>query len=205
MSMPASAPRPRSYRLLIIDDNQRIHEDIRKILARTAVQTSCSLENFPPEGSPAPEVSFEIDSAYQGSEGAEKVGEAKAEGRSYALAFVDMRMPPGIDGLETIKRLWEIDEHLQAVICTAYSDYSWEAIAAATGPTAHLIVLRKPFECIEVLQLAHTLTEKWRLELQARLQLAQLEDLIVERTEELAKSHAVFQMIVEDAVQQPRS
>ena len=68
----------------------------------------------------------------------------------YALAFVDIRMPPGWDGVETIERIWRICPDLQAVICTAYSDYSWDNIIGRFGHTDNLLILKKPFETVEV-------------------------------------------------------
>ena len=69
---------------------------------------------------------FEIDSAYQGQEGLDLIEKSLLENRPYALAFVDVRMPPGWDGVETTCKIWEKYPDLQVVICTAYSDYSWE-------------------------------------------------------------------------------
>jgi diguanylate cyclase (GGDEF)-like protein len=86
----------------------------------------------------------------------------------YAVAFVDMRMPPGIDGLETIERLWKVDPDLQIVISSAYSDHSWNEIRKRLGETDQLLILKKPFDPAEVSQLAVALTEKWRLTQQTR-------------------------------------
>ncbi|MBI3106108.1 MAG: response regulator, partial [Candidatus Rokubacteria bacterium] len=106
---------------------------------------------------------FELDSAYQGEEGLGKVRHAIQRGSPYAMAFVDIRMPPGWDGVETIHRLWQEDESIQAIICTAYSDYSWEAIASRLGRTDRLLILKKPFDNIEVRQIACALARKWNL------------------------------------------
>src|SRR5215213_5005060 len=118
-------------RILIIDDNPAIHEDFAKVLiARPAQDQLAEAEavlfgdDRPADAAPA--VEFELASAYQGEEGLRMVEEAVAAGRPYAMAFVDVRMPPGWDGVETITRLWHIAPDLQIVICTAYSDYSWE-------------------------------------------------------------------------------
>jgi signal transduction histidine kinase len=102
---------------------------------------------------------------------------ARREGRPYAVAFVDMRMPPGWDGLETIERFWEADGRLQVVICTAYSDHSWAEIAARLEMNDRLLILRKPFDSIEVQQIAASLTRKWELGRDIRLQ---IEDLVAQ-------------------------
>src|SRR4051794_30500797 len=95
-----------TFRVLIVDDTPGIHDDIRKVLASTPKPSLQSLEDevfSTKDESVAPPVThFEIDSAYQGEEGVKRVREALAAGKPYALAFIDMRMPPGIDGCETI-------------------------------------------------------------------------------------------------------
>src|SRR6185436_6574636 len=87
---------------------------------------------------------------------------------------VDVRMPPGWDGIETIARIWEVYPELQVVVCTAYSDYSWEAMRSKVGRPDSLLVLKKPFDNIEVQQLAHALTKKWQLNHQAAQQVKEL-------------------------------
>ncbi|MDP3841506.1 MAG: hybrid sensor histidine kinase/response regulator, partial [Oxalobacteraceae bacterium] len=99
-----------------------------------------------------------------------------------AMAFVDMRMPPGWDGVETIDRLWRVDPQVQVVICTAYSDYPWEELLARLDVQDRLLILKKPFDVIEVSQLARTLTTKWELAHQAALQMNSLEEAVQERT-----------------------
>jgi signal transduction histidine kinase len=113
---------------------------------------------------------------------------ARNEGRPYAVAFVDMRMPPGWDGLETIEHLWKTDPELQVVICTAYTDHSWEDIVRRLGHDDRLLILQKPFSSIEVSQLATSLTMKWNLGLQAR------ESLEAAKAASLAKSQFLSNM-----------
>jgi diguanylate cyclase (GGDEF)-like protein len=163
------------HRILIIDDNQAIHEDFRKILARqdsgTSRLTDMEAALFGAPSQPVSPVQFYLDFASQGAEALALVQRAQAEGRPYALAFVDGRMPPGWDGVETIRRLWLASPNVQVVLCTAYADYSWQEIQRELGQTDSLLILKKPFDNMEVLQLAHTLTRKWELarEIQGRL------------------------------------
>ncbi len=175
-----------NYRILIVDDNESIHEDLKKIL-------------LPPEddadlledeallfgGATRPETTFAIDSAYQGQEGLERLAEALSGRNPYALAFVDVRMPPGWDGIETIAHLWAADPQVQVVICTAYSDHNWSDIDRRLGPSHNLVILKKPFDPIEVKQLAHALTAKWEAARQVRAQMEKLDRLVEERTAEL--------------------
>jgi PAS domain S-box-containing protein len=163
-------------RILIVDDNTSIHEDFRNILCpdNSDEEATSFMEKVLFGTAPTPEIGFEVDSAFQGQEALEMVKRALTENCPYALAFVDVRMPPGWDGIETISRLWEVDPELQVVVCTAYSDYSWEQMRAKVGQPDSLLVLKKPFDNIEVRQLAHALTRKWLLSLQARLQISEL-------------------------------
>lgn len=163
------------HRILIIDDNQAIHDDFRKILARQVNDTNrlADMESVI-FGAPPPPVSavwFHLDFASQGADALELAQQAQSEGRPHAMAFVDGRMPPGWDGVETIRRLWQVNPDLQVVLCTAYADYSWQEIQRELGQTDSLLILKKPFDNIEVLQLAHTLTRKWELgrEIKGRL------------------------------------
>src|SRR5207237_7805350 len=149
--------------------------------------------------SPAGRPVFEVDSAFQGQEGLTMVLRAQEEGRPYAMAFIDVRMPPGWDGVETTARIWEVDPEVQVVICTAYSDYSWDEMLEKLGRSDRLVILKKPFDNIEVLQLANALTEKWRLIQQVKLQIAELEKAVTARTEELRNSEERFRLITENA------
>lgn len=153
------APR---HRMLIADDNEAIHNDLRKILsAPPDRETALNAAEAALFGGEAPaSAGFEIDSAYQGRHGLERLEEALAAGRPYSLAFVDVRMPPGWDGIETITRLWAADPRLQVIICTAYTDYSWRDIVGRLGVSHNFVILKKPFDNIEVLQLAHALAAK---------------------------------------------
>src|SRR5206468_403202 len=108
-------------------------------------------------------------------------------------AFVDMRMPPGWDGVETIQRIWRIAPDLQMVICTAYSDYSWDEIATTIGQSDNLVILKKPFDPIEVLQLAQALTRKWQLNQQAKMRVELLLQMVNERTEALRATNHQLQ------------
>ena len=80
------------------------------------------------------------------------------------MAFVDMRMPPGWDGLKTIEHLWAVDPDVQVVICSAHTDYDWSEVVDRLQHSDKLLVLRKPAEPIEVLQCATALTRKWQNE-----------------------------------------
>jgi two-component system sensor histidine kinase/response regulator len=181
-------------RLLVIDDNRSIHDDFRKILSpskagESALEDSGAALFGPPSGVPA-DRPFEVDSAYQGQEGVFLVQKARDEGRPYAMAFVDVRMPPGWDGIETTQRIWEIDPDIQIVICTAYSDYSWNEMFEKIGNCDGLVILKKPFDAIEALQLCHALTAKWRLHWQSIRKIEQLDMMVRDRTQAVQSANA---------------
>jgi DNA-binding NtrC family response regulator len=101
-------------------------------------------------------------------------------------------MPPGWDGVETTARIWAIDPDVQVVICTAYSDYSWGEMIGRLGHSDKLLILKKPFDNVEALQLATAMTEKWHLTQQARIKMSELEDLVVERTAKLTAANSAL-------------
>jgi signal transduction histidine kinase len=184
-------------RILIIDDNRAIHDDFRKILCpEGGTIDRAEAEFFGEEVRDLAQPVFEIDSAFQGEEGVAALIRSVDEGRPYAMAFVDVRMPPGIDGIETVERLWQHCPELQVVMCTAYSDYSWQEMVSRLGNRDRLLVLKKPFASIEALQLACALTEKWELTRQARERLAETERIVEQRTAALktANEALVFEM-----------
>jgi diguanylate cyclase len=186
-------PRSRSTatvnrRILIIDDNASIHGDFSKVLGTdpecAAHDALAVLEAdiLGDDRSDAARPQFEISSAHQGRDGVAMARAAVSEGRPFAMAFVDMRMPPGWDGLETIEHLWAADPKIQVCICSAHTDYDWTEVVDRLGHSDRLLVLRKPFEPIEVLQCATALCCKWENEQLVRDQVEELEQLITVRT-----------------------
>ena len=112
-------------RVLFVDDMPSIHEDFRKILCPQVANIDLDADEVLLFGAQknADSPRFEMDSAFQGAEALDKVQASLQSGAPYAMAFVDMRMPPGWDGVETVERLWQADPRLQVVFCTAFSDY----------------------------------------------------------------------------------
>lgn len=178
-----------AIRILVIDDNAAIHEDFRKILAADAA-TEVALEDaesllFGDAVAPTLHATYSLDFALQGRLAVDIAERARMQDRPFALAFVDMRMPPGWDGLETIEHLWEKDPDVQVVICSAHSDYDWMDVVERLGHSDKLLILKKPFEPIEVLQCASALSRKWQHERALRAHVESLEHVIATRTENL--------------------
>jgi two-component system, NtrC family, sensor kinase len=186
-------------RVLLVDDLPSIHEDFRKILCPPEVAADLEADEALLFGEPiktAP-VRFEMDSAYQGVEALDKVRASLLANTPYALAFLDMRMPPGWDGVETAERLWQADPRLQIVFCTAFSDYSWSDVLTRLDARDRLLILKKPFDRIEAYQFANALTTKWQVTEQAAFKMSSLEEAVAERTRELEQSREMFRLMAE--------
>ncbi|WP_338474279.1 EAL domain-containing protein [Pseudomonas sp. MS646] len=186
---------PANRRILVVDDTPAIHQDFRKILStggggdESLDDTESLLFGTPQVNRPQ----FQIDSAYQGEEALELVKRAQAEGQPYALVFADMRMPPGWDGLQTIEKLWEADPRLQIALCTAFSDYTWETMSERIEFDDQLLILKKPFDTLEIRQMASAMTWKWQLAQDAARKMRSLERTIEERVQELLKVSHLLQ------------
>ncbi len=153
-------------RILIVDDTPSIHEDFRKILSRPG-KTEDDLEKMADtlfgrneQDRIYSEMNYQLDSAFQGEEALRMIEKAEQEGESYSLVFMDVRMPPGQDGIKTVSKIWEKYPAMEIVICTAYSDYSWVDIVEILGPSDHLLVLKKPFDADEAQQMALSMTRR---------------------------------------------
>jgi YesN/AraC family two-component response regulator len=172
-----------------VDDNPSIHEDFNKILL--SGQNDDGFDDLlqdvlgDSDNDTAVDISYSLSHAYQGEEAFNLVSEAHQNGQPYAVVFMDVRMPPGMNGIQTIQKIWDLDPNVECVICTAFSDYSWEEILATIGSTDQLQFLRKPFDVVSIRQMALALTKKWNLALSARNYQQNLEAQVAERTREL--------------------
>lgn len=192
-----------ALRILVIDDNRDIHEDFRKVFARAADQSHHELDQMQadffadaPSEAPEPSGSREIiiDSAFQGKDGIEMALEAMRKGEPHLMAFVDVRMPPGMDGVQTVKQLWQHWPDLPCVLCTAYSDYDWQETRRELTHANNLLILKKPFDPIEVLQVVESIAEKTELSRASREYRVELERQI----EELQRAQAELRQTNEE-------
>jgi CheY-like chemotaxis protein len=181
----------RNGRILVVDDHEGIHTDFDKVLynldhsASSARLDDFAASLFGEEKRQRPETNFQVTHARQGEEGFDLVQKSLRERLPYALAFVDVRMPPGWDGLQTIEQIWRHDTEIEIVLCTAYSDHSWEEIATRLPHAERLLILRKPFDPLEVRQLAYGLTAKWHLRRQATCRMQDLKRMVVQRMRDI--------------------
>lgn len=183
-----------THHILLVDDNPSIHEDIKKILHSpgddrlAAAEAELFGDASTSDGPSASDVQLAISSALQGQEALALVEESMRTGQRFSMAFVDVRMPPGWNGIETIQRIWKVDPDIEIVICTAYSDFSWREIVAQLGNTDRFLILKKPFESVEVRQLAMTLTTKAEFRQAQANQVEKLERAVEERSAHLREA-----------------
>lgn len=161
-------------RILIVDDSSSMHNDTRKILEMTMDETN-DLNDLQSElfRDVEPVVGFKnphfiIESAYNGETGLELLRKAKHEGKPFSVAIVDVRMPQGWDGIETMDRFWQEDPNIQIIICTAYSDYDWKSIIKRVPHPDQLLIIKKPFYVVELLQATYAMTAKWASQIAQR-------------------------------------
>jgi two-component system NtrC family sensor kinase len=198
---PASVAleRPRDYRILVVDDDQAIHAAFRRVFperpAGEAAVADLEASLFGAE----PRVvrpGFVIDCAFEGRQALAMVELARAEGSPYALVFMDFRMP-GWDGVETTARVTETDHDVHVVLCTAQSEIGWQRRVEALPAHGRVLILKKPFDTVEVRQLANTLGEKWFLARRDRARMRALERSVREQQGELAVATAHLRSEIE--------
>jgi CheY-like chemotaxis protein len=181
-------PKNPNRRVLVVDDTAMIHDDFKKVLATIAPANAldrAEAELFGNEANKPSAVEFTLTSAFQGLEAIDKVRDALAKDEPFAVAFMDVRMPPGMDGVEATRKILELDERIQIVLCTAYSDHSWLNIVETVGETDRLLILKKPFDAIEIRQMALALTTKWNVTLAADEKRDELQDWLTTLQQEM--------------------
>jgi hypothetical protein len=186
----------RNARILIVDDNRAIPRGFPQGAARRcgdANSTPCTRRSSGRVAPPRAQLRARLRvpgrrGAADGAQGAD------ATGRPYALAFVDVRMPPGHGRRRDDAAHAREDAEIGVIVCSAYSDHRWEDMAAAFGDTDRVLILKKPFDTIEVRQLAHALQRRWELARLATLRLDQLAAMVDARTRELRAANAKLEM-----------
>jgi diguanylate cyclase (GGDEF)-like protein len=172
-----SESQARPIRVLVADDEAPVLDAYRQIFARVSGPPgSASLAEmrarlFGAGGQAAGPAlrppAFETEFCRGAEEAVEAVRRALAEGNRFSVAFLDMRMPPGPDGAWAAARMRELDQDLDLVIATAYSDVDPQLLSARVPPEDKIFFVQKPFHPHEVRQLALALGRKW--EAQARM------------------------------------
>ncbi len=187
-------------KILVVDDNPAIHDDFRKIFNKKNINELDQMEAelFDKKNEEVKKVTkYIIDCAFQGQAALELVKKSVENAEPYSLAFIDARMPPGWDGIQTIKKIWEVDAHIQVVICTAFADYTWQEISDELQNSDNFLILKKPFDINEIRQLVAALTKKWELRGEVQYQLDHLKTEVDSRTADLALSLSLTKAALE--------
>ncbi len=197
-------------RILIVDDEPAMHDSYRRSFASTRSPGAGGLNAmavalWSDVGlRAAQEPAYALTHVYQGLEAVEEVEKARADGTPFAVAFIDIRMPPGIDGRETARRIRALDPNVAIVIVTGYSDFSPLEISKVAGPADKLFYIAKPFEVAEIQQTAAALIARWgndRALAEARAALArQVEQLKVQAAELAANESRAIHIATHDSL-----
>ena len=152
--------------MLIVDDQQEIHDDFSEVLDLDSplARSDEFAASFNSSERPASVPKFDLLHATRGQEAVNIVGEFRASNCPIAVAYIDIRMPPGIDGVETIRRVRDIDSQIEIVIMTAYADRPLSKILDDMSMLHKLLYVRKPFAREEIQQITISLVEKWNVE-----------------------------------------
>lgn len=183
----------RPPRLLIVDDEPSMLEAYRQVLSCGQTSDNHSevrlhdLESrlFNPPPKETTPVAFDLCLCRQGPEAVAAMTRAIEENSPFSVAFIDVRMPPGPDGVWTATQLRSLDPWINIVIVTAYSDLSPDEICRKVRPPERLLYMQKPFHTHEIQQFAQALSAKWRAEKSLYAANLHLDNLVQERTREL--------------------
>ena len=159
----------RNTRVLIVDDQDAIHTDFQEILSKTNGKTASddlASAFLPIDTEPITThlPTFELTHASSGDEAHRLIKTAMEANRPFAVAFIDVRMPPGIDGIETVRRIRRFEKHLEIVIMTAYMDKPIQETLTNMEMLHKLLYIRKPVGRVEIQQMTLALVEKWNVE-----------------------------------------
>jgi len=182
-------------RVLIIDDDKSVLENYQDILGFDDFEDD-PLEAFMDEVPSDPvtyRMHFEFDMASQGEEGVFLAKEAMDKGKPFAVAFLDMRMPPGIDGLEHARRLRELDPGIYLVVVTAYADRENYMDSLQSIVSRNFLMIRKPFTEEEIFQLARNYCQAWSRDRELMELQTELEKQVTVRTKELRETYEQLQ------------
>ena len=166
-----------NYRVLIVDDQEEIHNDFAEMLASgfTKRATDDLAAAFVAQSDKPVLPQFELSHATSGEEACAMVKAAQESNCPFALAYIDIRMPPGTDGIETVRQIRQFEQDIEIVIMTAYSDKTLPEIVNDMALLHKLLYIRKPFSREEIQQITLSLTGKWNIEQELAKHQRQLE------------------------------
>ena len=160
-------------RVLIVDDQEEIHIDFQEMLLPRKTKlvsddlaATFLMSDLEEKASHLPQ--FELAHASSGDQACELIKAARDANQPFAVAYIDIRMPPGMDGIETIRQIRTFEEDLEIVIMTAYTDKPLPEIITDMKLLHKLLYIRKPVAREEIQQITLSLVEKWNIEQGAR-------------------------------------
>ena len=181
-------------RILVVDDDELLIEEYLRCLGEdyepdNATTTLTELEKvlFGEDTDERGAARFCVDTHSQGNPAVKAVEEAVRAGQPYAIVFLDIRMPPGIDGIEAAKRIRALDPDVNIVIVTGSMSAEVENLDAEVPPADKIFFFKKPFHAAECRQLAAALCGKWHADMALRRVNEELEERVQERTAALHK------------------
>lgn len=166
-------------RILIVDDEPKILDELQKVLSpgeRGNTELN-ELENrlFNNEKVNRRKVTcYDVCCCRQGDEAVEQVRDSIQQNKPFSVAFIDIRMPPGIDGVTTAEEIRKLDANIQLVMMTGFSDFDISEISHRIPPEDKLLYMQKPIHSQEIRQFALALTAKWQSDYLLHLQNQQL-------------------------------
>jgi diguanylate cyclase (GGDEF)-like protein/PAS domain S-box-containing protein len=199
---------PETLRILVADDEQTILDLYQAVLSSQKKQQQIVAEMeeletklFGEKEPDFPTFSCELVKCQQGPQAVEMVKMALESEQPFAVAFLDVRMPPGPDGIWTAEQIRALDPFIEIVIVTAYADITPKDFAHRIPPAHRLLYLQKPLHAQEIYQFVSALGAKWYTEQALRNIHAELENRIAQRTHEFTLAN---QQLREDIVQREK-
>lgn len=86
----------------------------------------------------------------QGDEAVQLVREALDEGEPFDVIVLDIRMPPGIDGVEAARQIRELMPEVQILFVSGFSDYGRSDLEELVPPATHMGYIEKPVRLSEL-------------------------------------------------------
>jgi len=199
-------PELKHFRILVADDESSISELFQKVLCPVETDRTVHLKTgeseiklFYENVSSQLLQLFDVTTCQQGNEAVDAVKSSIKEDRPFSVAFIDIRMPPGPDGIWTAEHIRAFDSNIEIVIFTGYSDTHPRDITRRVPPVHKLLYLQKPFNSQEIYQFASALSMKWHTECELQRVNKRLEKSVEARTQELKESEENFRALAENA------
>ena len=137
-------------RVLIADDDEHILQAYRdafsdaKSTQQMRALDALAAELFEPGDAHDDEPHFDVVACSQGDDAISLAEKAANDGHPFDVVILDVRMPPGIDGVEAGSRIRELDPDVEIVFVTGYSDIPLEELQRRVPPPMKLHYFNKP-------------------------------------------------------------